>query len=68
MKQYDVVALIVDRPDIGLVRGQVGTLLDEYDGGEAWEVEFCDNEGATIECTAIPAEQLMLLRYTRAQG
>ena len=26
-----------------LLRGQMGTVVEEYNNGEAFEVEFCDN-------------------------
>ena len=40
----DVVALTADLPEKGLVRGQVGTVV-EILGPEAFEVEFADDEG-----------------------
>ncbi|TAF87779.1 MAG: DUF4926 domain-containing protein [Oscillatoriales cyanobacterium] len=36
MKLLDVVALLEDLPEHGLYRGQVGTVVDEYDEVE-WE-------------------------------
>ena len=41
----DVVALLSDLPSHGLVRGQVGTVVETLDG--AYEVEFSDDEGKT---------------------
>ncbi|NJN47209.1 MAG: DUF4926 domain-containing protein [Candidatus Competibacteraceae bacterium] len=32
-----------DLPECGLVRGQVGTIVEQLD--DAYEVEFCDDEG-----------------------
>lgn len=40
----DVVALTEDRPDQGLRRGQVGTVVEVLAPG-VYEVEFCDDEG-----------------------
>src|SRR5687768_4561855 len=39
----DVVALLSDMPAQGLLRGQVGTVVELLDG--AYEVEFSDDEG-----------------------
>ena len=39
----DVVALLTDVPAHGLLRGQVGTVIEFLDG--AYEVEFSDDEG-----------------------
>ena len=49
-KQLDVVAVLRDRPDLGLIQGWVGTLLSELAPG-VWEVEFADGEGRTIATT-----------------
>jgi len=61
----DVVALIADIPWHGLLRGQVGTVVDRLGPG-VFEIEFCDDEGHTYAQLAVPAEQLMLLRYEPA--
>ncbi len=39
MKLLDVVALTEDLPELGLHRGQVGTIVEEYEPG-VFEVEF----------------------------
>jgi hypothetical protein len=41
----DVVALLSDLPEHGLVRGQVGTVVELLDG--AYEVEFIDDKKVT---------------------
>ena len=58
----DVVALMVDRQDKGLQRGQVGTIVEELAEG-VYEVEFSDNNGVTYALVALKAEQLMILHY-----
>ncbi|MEH2322209.1 MAG: DUF4926 domain-containing protein [Nostoc sp.] len=40
----DVVALTEDLPELELYRGQVGTIVDEYEPG-VFEVEFSDLTG-----------------------
>ena len=42
----EVVALLDDRPEHGLVRGQVGTIVEELDDATVL-VEFSDDEGQT---------------------
>ena len=46
IRLLDVVALTVDRLDKGLVRGQVGTVV-EIVGPRVYEVEFSDDKGQT---------------------
>ena len=56
----DVVALNVDVPEQGLVRGQVGTIVERLSPG-TFEVEFSDNQGKTYAMLPLSAEQLLLL-------
>ncbi len=44
MNLLDVVALSEDLPELGLYRGQVGTIVEEYEAG-VFEVEFSDLTG-----------------------
>ena len=62
MKLLDVVALIEDLPDLGLYRGQVGTIVEEYEP-EVFEVEFSDTEGRAYAVETLNANQLMLLHH-----
>ena len=55
------VALLSDMPAQGLVRGQVGTVVELLDG--AYEVEFSDNEGRTYAELALTADQLLVLHH-----
>jgi hypothetical protein len=56
----DVVALNVDLPEVNLVRGQVGTIV-ELLSGEVFEVEFSDDHGKTYAMLPLSADQLLLL-------
>jgi hypothetical protein len=67
MKLLDVVALVDDLPARGLLRGQVGTLVEGLAPG-VFEVEFCDEQGRSYSTIALKAEQLMLLRYEPMQA
>jgi hypothetical protein len=57
----DVVALLSDVPTHGLLRGQVGTVVELLEG--AYEVEFSDEEGKTYAELALPPNQLLVLRH-----
>jgi len=59
---FAVVALVKDLPDEGLVRGQVGTVVESWAPG-VYEVEFCDGNGKTYATVALSAEQLMRLHH-----
>jgi hypothetical protein len=56
----DGVALTEDRPDRGLRRGQVGTVV-ELLAPDEFEVEFSDEEGRTDATLALPAQELLVL-------
>jgi hypothetical protein len=58
----DVVALNIDLPDMGLRRGQVGTVVEMLAPG-AFEAEFSNDEGRTYAQLALRNDQLMVLRY-----
>lgn len=60
----DVVALLADLPEHGLVRGQVGNVVEILDG--ACEVEFSDEAGKTYAEFAMKPAHL-LLPYHRPQ-
>ncbi len=57
----DVVALLADVPSQGLLRGQVGTVVELLDG--AYEVEFSDDEGKSYAELALALEQLLVLHH-----
>lgn len=57
------VALLRDLPAVGLVRGQVGTVVETL-SGDAVEVEFIDDLGRTYSTAAIPSEDLVRLHHS----
>ncbi len=61
----DVVALIEDIPDRGLLRGQVGTVVESLEPG-VFEVEFVDNDGRTYAMLPLKSSQLLVLHYQPA--
>jgi hypothetical protein len=63
IKLLDVVALVVDLPDRSLVRGQVGTVVEELAPG-VYEVEFSDSQsGQAYAMAALREDQLLPLRH-----
>ena len=57
-----VVALLADLPEHGLIRGQVGTVVERLAPG-VYEVEFSDDAGRTYASLAVPGEQLLVLHH-----
>ena len=62
IKPVDVVAILEDQPTEGLVRGQVGTVVEALAPG-VFEVEFCDNDGRTYASLALKGDQLLVLHH-----
>lgn len=60
--ELDVVALLRDRLDRGLVAGQVGTVVQSL-ADDHFEVEFSGDDGRAYAMAAIPARDLMVLHY-----
>ncbi len=59
MKLYDKVQLCNDLQDHGLVKGQVGAIVDIYTAPRpAYEVEFMDNSGRTVALIALEPSQI----------
>jgi hypothetical protein len=62
IRLLDVVALTADLPDNGLLRGQVGTVVEFLSPG-VYEVEFADDQGRTYAQLALKENQLLVLHY-----
>ena len=60
MKLLDVVALLENLPEINLYRGQVGTIVEEYEPG-IFEVEFSDRTGKAYALEMLTEKQLIVL-------
>ena len=56
-----------DLPAKGLLRGQVGTVVESLSPG-VFEVEFSDDQGRTYAQLAIDANQLLVLHYQPQQA
>lgn len=67
LQLLDVVALTTDLPDKGLLRGQVGTVVESLSPG-VFEVEFSDDQGRTYAQLALRENQLLVLHYQPQQA
>jgi len=56
------VAVLEDMPEKGLVRGQVGTIVELLAPSVA-EVEFVDDQGRTYAMAALRSEELIRLHH-----
>ena len=54
-QMFHVLALLTEVPGHGLLRGQVGTIVEFLNG--AYEVEFSDDEGKTYAELALQFDQ-----------
>lgn len=62
LNTLDVVALLVGRPEAGLARGQVGTVVELLDQDVAL-VEFSDDRGRAYAVVPCPHHDLLVLHY-----
>lgn len=58
----NAVALTQDLPQEKLVRGQVGTVVEQL-APDAYEVEFVASDGRTYALLPLRTEQIMVLHY-----
>lgn len=65
VKLLDVVALLGDKPEEGLVAGQVGTVV-EILGPGVFEVEFLNSQGRTVGLAEVRREELLALKHEPA--
>ena len=67
IKLHDVVALVEDLESVGLCRGEVGTVVEQWKDG-VFEVEFSDNSGKAYAFAALRPEQIMKLRFRKDEA
>ena len=64
LAQFAVVALTEDLPNLGLSRGQIGTIV-EILADDVYEVEFSADNGETYAMAPIPGAKLIRLHRDR---
>lgn len=65
IKLLDVVAILKDASNEGVVLGQVGTVV-EILAPNVYEVEFANKSGETISMMALKEKELLLLHFEPA--
>ena len=60
LKLLDVVALLEDIPEFKLRKGEVGTIVEEFEDGGV-EVEFADKRGVAYAFADLPKSKLLAL-------
>jgi hypothetical protein len=66
MELLSVVAILKDVPEEGIVRGQVGTLVESL-APAVWLVEFSDTMGRTRALIEVREEEMVTLHYELLQ-
>lgn len=66
-KLLDVIALLEDLDSEGLRRGEVGTIVEQWNE-TAFEVEFSDDSGKAYAFVALRPEQMMKLHFRKDQA
>jgi Domain of unknown function (DUF4926) len=62
IRLLDAVVLLEDVPKAQLLRGQVGTVVEEL-APDVYEVEFSDGDGQAYASLALRSDQLMVLHH-----
>ena len=63
IRENDVVKLLVDRPDDGVMAGELGAVLCVFDfPNEAYEVEFVGEDGTPKAQLALQPSELELVK------
>lgn len=61
-----VVAVLKDHPELGIARGQVGTIVEILSPNAA-EVEFVDENGRTLALIALEESEFMRLHHNQLE-
>ena len=64
--ECDLVALLIDLPDLGLVRGDVGTVAMVHGQQAGFEVEFINAIGRTIGVETLLVSQVKKIEQAKA--
>ncbi|ELR99707.1 DUF4926 domain-containing protein [Gloeocapsa sp. PCC 73106] len=64
LEDIETCQFMTDSPII-LPKGQVGTVVEIYKNGEAYEVEFSDQDGQAYALVTILAQKLICLHYEK---
>ena len=62
MKEYNEIVLLVDKPESGLMRGDVGIVVEIYDNHQDYEVEFMTKKGKTVAVITLESNEVRPIR------
>lgn len=65
IQELDLVAITTDRPDLGLRRGDVGTVVHIYISSDLYEVEFINANGDTVGVETLNTEEVQAVDLGR---
>ena len=58
IKEYAEIVLMIDKPAKGLIKGDVGVVVEIYGKNEGYEVEFMTKEGKTVAVITLDANEI----------
>ncbi len=58
MNEHDTVVLTRSLPEHGLEAGDVGAIVQVYQGGKGFEVEFVSGDGSTLAVATLMASDI----------
>jgi len=58
LRELDLAALRKNLPAYGLIAGDIGTVVQVYRDGEAFEVEFMTTDGRTLAVETLTGDQV----------
>jgi hypothetical protein len=58
IQESDLIALLIDLPDVSLFRGDVGTVAMIHGEQQAFEIEFVNADGKTVAIETLYADQI----------
>ena len=58
IEENDLVALLINLPELNLNKGDVGTVAFCYESGERYEIEFINAKGETIGVKTLTKDQI----------
>ena len=67
IQELDLVALLTDRPALGLYRGNVGTVVHIYGSGDLYELEFTNAKGDTVAVETLNADEIRAVDLGRVR-
>jgi hypothetical protein len=56
--EHSCVVLVKDLPDLGLTAGEIGAVVQVYQQGQGYEVEFVDGKGSTVALVTLPSDDI----------